>query len=116
MITIREYDNTKSPVGAYANFTVLVPGYWERTATRTDSPFGTEPALEFTSQKDFTDTIGKVTAATTEIAAKACKLQPLSFQKGSTTEDSRILQKDKIFYVAYSCGTLDYLYNTSYQY
>ena len=57
-IIIQEIDNTKSPIGAYGNFIVLVPGYWDSTSK--EDPFDGQFAIEFNSQADFVEKICKI--------------------------------------------------------
>lgn len=97
MITIREYDNTKSPVGAYANFTVLVPGY--RDTSIEPSPFGDDYAIELTSQEEFNKKIGQVRASDVDIDATPCSLVELSTTpKTGTSGYPRTLPAGKTFY------------------
>jgi len=89
-IIIQEIDNTKSPIGAYGNFTVLVPGYWDSTSRQ--DPFGDMFAIEFNSQADFVEKIGKMPAEAQE--AVKCKLTPLAFN----TDETRVLPAGITYY------------------
>ena len=66
-VIVREYDNTKAGNGLYTNFTVLVPGFVNSSAT---GVFDENNVCEFTNKDDFVAKVGK------------CAAQPLGARPG----------------------------------
>jgi hypothetical protein len=58
-IVLNEYDKTKAGIGAYANFSVVVPGFSGEAGTNDSSIFDENGIYECSSQDDFVKYVGK---------------------------------------------------------